>query len=1030
MVINCTIAPFQLFDETLTLRRIIIISVIVLALLGGGGLYGWWWFNHATLDFGRFRPQIEAAIAETAPGMKVTLGPITGRQILYRNAVEVQIGSSTIQHPTLARPATIMALTVELDRKALFAGQIALQNVRARGVTLSYTFSRTELLKAPASNSKRALPWSPGLRAIQLEQVRLDLFESDSHTPAVVDIPSLSARTSLLARDRIDLAAIMDVHGSDLAAHAQLSGTATPSGPWEATIDLGIDGLTPFLQHLLPVEHLPMLTNHVHIAAKLNQREQLHASFNMHLGPGEYRQATDQPAFFAAPLKLLAVDAAAAWDEHIPHLNLSSAAATINGVHFKAKALFNLARFDNSIIDATFDHADVPQLLSLWPLTTGRGGRVWVARNITQGSVRDGEFHLRHGRIGFDYKFDHLYVDYRRPMPPLLAAQGTAHLTDDGMVMQINSGQIGNLRVTPAKLVFTDWNGGPGNLAVSMPIDGTMPRLLTLLDSEPLNYISRFGLQPARVGGNVIGKVEMRFPLIADLRIDALKIAAHARINNANLPDVYAGRALERGDLELDVNERGLRAEGQAWLGAQPLAIVWQEDFSGQSTSPTHYIIKGATTVATLATLGVDLSGMAAGRLLLDLDLRGRKGSITAGQFRADIRNARISLPVFGEVKAIGDVAAATGELQQDGRQLQLNNLQLISDTVTASAEGQVPLDVGTNHFAIKSLRFGENDLAGEIDFATGKPLSIQMRGSTIDFRTVLRNFRSAAPAPAEASASNVTAPQLTHMTAHIDRVRLSDVADLTKVSADLELRADQLDRLTAKANLGGSDVSASVTSKLLTRQVQLRASDAGAMAQALDLFSSGHGGDLTVNATLSGRGKDLAITGTALMKKFRVGKTPALAKILTVASLTGLVDTLSGRGITFETTSVPFQLRRGVFDIRGARATGPALGITMEGQVLQSLGQTNLRGVLIPSYGVNSALSNIPLLGTMLTGGKGQGIIGFNYRITGPVNDPKVNVAAASGLALGPLRMLFRGGAAKVTPPAANETAPAADAP
>ena len=98
------------------------------------------------------------------------------------------------------------------------------------------------------------------------------------------------------------------------------------------------------------------------------------------------------------------------------------------------------------------------------------------------------------------------------------------------------------------------------------------------------------------------------------------------------------------------------------------------------------------------------------------------------------------------------------------------------------------------------------------------------------------------------------------------------------------------------------------------------------------------------------------------------------------------------------------------MFDIHGAKAIGPSLGITLEGQVLQSLGKTDLRGVIIPSYTVNSALGKIPLLGPVLTGGKGQGIIGFNYRISGPANDPKVTVATSSGLALGPLQRLFKG--------------------
>ena len=47
------------------------------------------------------------------------------------------------------------------------------------------------------------------------------------------------------------------------------------------------------------------------------------------------------------------------------------------------------------------------------------------------------------------------------------------------------------------------------------------------------------------------------------------------------------------------------------------------------------------------------------------------------------------------------------------------------------------------------------------------------------------------------------------------------------------------------------------------------------------------------------------------------------------------------------------------------------------------------LKGSLVPAYGLNSVLSNIPLLGDMLASKKGEGIFGVTYSATGNAESP-----------------------------------------
>ena len=41
------------------------------------------------------------------------------------------------------------------------------------------------------------------------------------------------------------------------------------------------------------------------------------------------------------------------------------------------------------------------------------------------------------------------------------------------------------------------------------------------------------------------------------------------------------------------------------------------------------------------------------------------------------------------------------------------------------------------------------------------------------------------------------------------------------------------------------------------------------------------------------------------------------------------------------------------------------------------------LEGVLIPAYAINAIINKIPLLGQIITGIEGEGIIGFDYKVS-----------------------------------------------
>ena len=71
-----------------------------------------------------------------------------------------------------------------------------------------------------------------------------------------------------------------------------------------------------------------------------------------------------------------------------------------------------------------------------------------------------------------------------------------------------------------------------------------------------------------------------------------------------------------------------------------------------------------------------------------------------------------------------------------------------------------------------------------------------------------------------------------------------------------------------------------------------------------------------------------------------------------------------------------------------------------------------DLQGTIVPMSEINTFLSNIPLIGDLLTGGSGGGIIAATYTMKGNSKEPSVLINPLSVLTPGFLRtILFEGG-------------------
>ena len=133
----------------------------------------------------------------------------------------------------------------------------------------------------------------------------------------------------------------------------------------------------------------------------------------------------------------------------------------------------------------------------------------------------------------------------------------------------------------------------------------------------------------------------------------------------------------------------------------------------------------------------------------------------------------------------------------------------------------------------------------------------------------------------------------------------------------------------------------------------------------------------------------------------FKLNDAPALAKILTLADLKGLTDSLKGEGISFETLSIKYQTDPLTMTINEIFMIGPSISILIEGYVEKKSGLVSLRGTLVPAKTLNTLVSKIPVVGDILVGKKvGEGVFGLSFKIKGLPDDLKTTVNPVKTLA------------------------------
>lgn len=129
-------------------------------------------------------------------------------------------------------------------------------------------------------------------------------------------------------------------------------------------------------------------------------------------------------------------------------------------------------------------------------------------------------------------------------------------------------------------------------------------------------------------------------------------------------------------------------------------------------------------------------------------------------------------------------------------------------------------------------------------------------------------------------------------------------------------------------------------------------------------------------------------------IENFKVKDAPGLVKLLSLADFGGMVDALSGDGLSFEKLDITMEKNDQVLNLKELYAIGPSISILMEGYVESKTGLVSLRGTMVPAKTLNKFLSKLPIVGDILIPKEiGEGLFGVSFKMKGMPGQIKTSV-------------------------------------
>lgn len=731
------------------------------------------------------------------------------------------------------------------------------------------------------------------------------------------------------------------------------------------------------------------------------------------------RLRVDATPVFERPWQLSNVEIEAHLRPDLHGMTLDRASLNTGGAHLQGRGhlLRNLQPaegelpFSMDLVAEMTGETGSRTVLDFWPVDLGGGARRFVEQNVKAGTLTGATArldlsptsmsrgYLDDEALTVDFTVRDAEVWFLSDVPPVSRAFGSGQLTGNSFSTRISRGAWSSWALESGSVSIPMLNPKGGDIIIEAKGRGPIRDAVDAVFNSRLNLEEETGFDPDRLSGQGDVTFHMVRPALDHVTLDEMTFSVTGQVREAGVADIAAGFSLEDATARVDLTKERITISGFGELGPATVNFEWRDDFMDDG-GPSRLAAQSTVTPDVLNQFGLLGRPYVTGEVPVEVNAELSGEVVKATTVALDFTQARIDLAEIGWLKPSGDAATATIRFRDiEG----VRRAEAELDSATAKLAGDILLSE-TGRLITADLRraylAGRADVSGQVLRDAGGGLSLSLSGPLLDLSGLLPGAGNLSSAGGMGTAITVDA--------EVEELILGEALTLQQARLAAISSGEGLQSMTAAGTIrAGAALDLSYQrADDGTARVTLGADDAGALIHTFFDTDTLIGGRLELDGVLRGPGEttdyNIRIEGA------RLREAPFLTQILSLASLRGLTDTLGGEGVLFSQIDLPIRTRDGRYVIDGGRASGPALGLTVNGWVEPDEGGISIDGVLVPSFGVNSALGGIPIIGDLFVSREGEGVFSLTYSVRGELSRAQVAVNPLSAITPGVLRRIF----------------------
>ena len=351
-----------------------------------------------------------------------------------------------------------------------------------------------------------------------------------------------------------------------------------------------------------------------------------------------------------------------------------------------------------------------------------------------------------------------------------------------------------------------------------------------------------------------------------------------------------------------------------------------------------------------------------------------------------DLTNSKVKVSRLNYNKDYGKKSEITFDIKFIlNKYININNLNFLADkTKILLLNIKLNKNFEVNDFEKIEIKTYENEIKNN-DFLIQKSKRVVISGEIFDAQPLLKTLYK--KSDKKTFSKNFTS----EIKINFGKTLTGTDDDVSNIGMIASINKGSYDKLSLKGNFSENEIIEMSIYQIDKdkKKLQVISDRAKPFVKHFDFIKGFEGGKLEYESIISKKVSNSNLTIT----DFKVSKVPALAQLLTLASLQGIADTLSGEGISFDSFEMKTNSEANILNIEDALAMGPAVSILLEGYVDKGK-IVSLRGTLVPATKLNSIIASIPLIGDILVGKKtGEGVVGVSFKMKGSPKDIKTTI-------------------------------------